>query len=137
MTNLSIISIHTQKESSLQAITQRELIFILLSGLIFLLDLLINEERIGTYWLLPLLVFGGTHALFGNPVFVLWGNWFRRLLPFSKILYQNIDWVVRYVYTLFSELFIVQVFRKSGLKVNLPIKNIYHKLSTRLNKYQM
>lgn len=99
-----------------------------------LLDILINEERIGTYWLLPLLVLGGTHSLFGNPVFVLWGNWFRRLLPFSKILYQNIDWVVRYVYTLFSGLYIVQVLRKSGLKVNLPIKNIYHKLSTRLNK---
>ena len=92
------------------------------------LDIVINGEKIGTWWLLPLLILGGSHSLFGDPVWVLWGDWFRTVLPFSKVLYQNVDWIVRYIYTLLSAIYILQILRKRGLKLNLK-ENISHKLS--------
>jgi len=92
------------------------------------LDIVINGEKIGNWWLLPLLILGGSHSLFGDPVWVLWGDWFRTVLPFSKVLYQNVDWIVRYIYTLLSAIYILQILRKRGLKLNLK-ENISHKLS--------
>ncbi len=100
-----------------------------------LLDIVVNGAKIGTWWLLPLLVLGGSHSLFGDPVWVQWGDWFRNALPFSKVLYQNVDWIVRYVYTLFSATYIVQILRKSGLKINF-IENFFQQVSSSINKYR-
>ena len=89
-----------------------------------LLDIVLNQERIGILWLLPLLVFGGTHSIFGDPVFVIWGDWFRNTFPTSKLLYQNIDWIVRYVYTFLSAGYIVHILRKSGFSISTSIKSL-------------
>ena len=101
-----------------------------------LITIFTTQEKMGVLWLLPLLIFGGTHSLFGDPVWVLWGDWFRQSIPFSKLLYQNVDWIVRYVYTFLSAVYIVQLLRKSGLKVNL-IENFFHQVSSSINKYRM
>jgi uncharacterized membrane protein len=89
-----------------------------------LIDIVFNNERIGILWLLPLLVFGGTHSLFGDPVWVIWGDYFRTLLPAGKLLYQNVDWIVRYIYTFVSTVYILQILRKSGFTFPSFIKSI-------------
>ena len=100
-----------------------------------LLDIVVNGTKMGTWWLLPLLVLGGSHSLFGDPVWVIWGDWFRNVLPFSKVLSQNIDWIVRYVYSFLSTFYIVQILRKNGLKINF-IENFFHQVSSSIKKYQ-
>jgi hypothetical protein len=99
-----------------------------------LLDIMLNKESFGTLWLLPLLVFGGTHSFFGDPVWVLWGDWFRQSIPFSKLLYQNIDWIVRYIYTFLSAVYIIQILRKSGFSILIPLKSL-SSLLTRLKPF--
>jgi hypothetical protein len=101
-----------------------------------LLDLVVNGRKIGAWWLFPLLVLGGSHSLFGDPVWVLWGDWFRNVLPFSRVLSQNVDWIVRYVYSFFSVIYIIQILRKSGFKINV-IENFFQKVASSINKYRM
>jgi Gpi18-like mannosyltransferase len=101
-----------------------------------LLDLVVNRSKISIWWLLPLLVLGSSHSLFGDPVWVIWGDWFRTVLPFSRVLSQNVDWIVRYIYSFFSALYILQILRKSGFKLKI-IENFFQQVTSSINKYRM